>query len=78
MDFNRLYSDHQILLMHADRAATPALRYVHAVAATHLAGRIGKLQRTLGASAAPGWETLASPAADSLALPGRHAQGYAS
>ncbi len=78
MDFNRLYSDHQILLMHADRASSGALRQVHEVAATHIAGRIGCMQRALGAAAAPTWETLAAPTADSLASPGRHAQGYIS
>lgn len=78
MDFNRLYSDHQVMLMHADRAPSDALRHVHEVAATHIAGRIGCMQRALGAAAAPSWETLAAPAADSLASPGRHVQGYTS
>ena len=78
MDFNRLYTDHQRLLIEARRAPTEALRHKHEVAATHIAGRIGCMQRALGATAAAAWESLAAPAADSLASPGRHAQGYAS
>ena len=78
MDLNRLYSDHQLLLMQADQAPTPALRHLQEVAATHIAGRIGCMQRALGAAAAPAWEALAAPAANSLASPGRHDLGYAS
>lgn len=78
VDFNRLYSDHQRLLIEADRAPSETLRRVHEVAATHIAWRIGCMQRALGAAAACAWESLAAPAADSLASPGRHAQGYAS
>ena len=78
MDLNRLYSDHQILLMQADRAPSEGLRRMHSVAASHLAGRIGCMQRTLGATAASAWETLAAPAESSLALPGRGTLGYAS
>jgi hypothetical protein len=78
VDFNRLYSDHQLLLMRAERAPSRALRLSREVAASHVAGRIGCMQRALGAAAAPAWESLAAPAADSLASPGRHAQGYAS
>ena len=78
MDFNRLYSDHQILLMQAERAPSEAMRHVHEVAATHIAGRIGCMQRALGADAASAWDSLAAPTADSLASPGRHTQGYAS
>ena len=77
MDFNRLYSDHQRLLIEAGRAPSEALRHEHEVAATHVAGRIGCMQRALGAGAAAAWETLAKPASGSLAPPGRHAQGYA-
>ena len=80
VDFNRLYSDHQILLMQAERAPSEASRHVHEheVAASHVAGRIGCMQRALGANAASAWDSLAAPAADSLASPGRHTQGYAS
>ena len=78
MDLNRLYSDHQILLIEAARAPSEVLRRVHTVAATHLAERIGRVQRTLGAAAAPTGETLAAPAQSSLAAPGRGALGYAS
>lgn len=76
MDFNQLYSDHQHLLMRAQRASSPALRDAHELAASHLAGRIGCLQRAVGAAAAPAWETLAAPAHSRLASPGRPAPGY--
>ena len=78
MDFNRLYTDHQRLLIEAARAPSDALRHEHEVAASHIAGRIGCMQRALGATAASAWESLAAPAADSLASPGRQARGYAS
>lgn len=78
MDFNRLYSDHQKLLIDADLAASEALRHEHEVAATHIAGQIFCMQHALGATAAFAWGALAAPARDSLALPGRHALGYAS
>lgn len=78
MDFNRLYSDHQVLLVEAERAPSEAMRHVHELAATVVAARIGCVQRALGATAASAWESLAAPAADSLASPGRHAQAYAS
>jgi len=78
VDFNRLYSEHQRLLLEAKRAPNEVMRHEHEVAATHVAGRIGCMQRALGATAASAWESLAAPAADSLASPGRHAQGFAS
>ena len=77
MDLNQLYFDHQVLLMQATRARTHALRHCHEVAATHVAGRIGCMQRALGAGAASVWESLAAPVTDSLASSGRHTQGYA-
>ena len=78
MDLNRLYSDHQRLLMEADRAPSERLRRLHAIAATDLAERIGRTQRGLGAAAAPAWETLAAPAQNPLAWPGHGAPGYGS
>jgi len=77
MDLNRLYSDHQILLIEAARAPSEGVRRVHAAAATHIAERIGGVQRALGAAAASSWETLAAPARSSLASPGRATPGYA-
>jgi hypothetical protein len=77
VDFNRLYSDHQRLLIEAGRAPSDALRHEHEVAATHVAGRIGSMQRALGANAAAAWESLATPAVDTLAWPRRHPQGCA-
>ena len=77
MDLNQLYSDHQVLLMKADRAANDDGRLVFEVAASHLAGRIGCMQRALGAAGARGWDALAAMGGSSLASPGRHLQGYA-
>lgn len=77
MDLNYLYSEHQLLLMKAERAASEGGRRVLEVAASHLAGRIGCMQRALGAAGARGWDTLAAMGEDSLASPGRHIQGYA-
>lgn len=76
MDLNKLYSEHQVLLMKAERAASQACRDVLEVAASHLAGRIGCIQRGLGAAGARGWDALATVGEDSLAAPGRHLQGY--
>jgi hypothetical protein len=78
VDFNQLYSDHQALLMQADGAANDDGRLVFEIAASHLAGRIGCMQRALGAPAARAWDTLAVIGTSSLASPGRHLQGYAS
>ena len=77
MDFNQLYSDHQALLMKAARAPTLSRRRALEVSASHIAGRIGCMQRALGAAAAPIWEMLAAAADGSLAAPHRHQQGYA-
>jgi hypothetical protein len=76
VDLNQLYFDHQVLLMQATRARTNALRQLHEVAATHVAGRIGCMQRALGATAGRGWDTLAATEG-SLASPERHLRGYA-
>jgi hypothetical protein len=78
VDFNRLYSDHQALLMRADRAANDDGRLVFEIAASHIAGRIGCMQRALGAAGARGWDALAAPDETSLAAPARHLQGHAS
>ena len=77
MDFNQLYSDHQALLMQADRAANDDGRLVFEVAASHLAGRIGCMQRALGAPGAQSWDALAAGREGSLAATGRHFAGYA-
>ena len=75
MDLNRLYSDHQILLMAVDRAPSAGSRRVHSVAASQLAGCIGRKQRALGATAASAWETLAAPAEALLAWARGQGQG---
>jgi hypothetical protein len=78
VDLNRLYFDHQRLLIAAECATSEALRHEREVAATHIAGRIGCMQRAIGAAAAIAWESLAAPPPRSLASPGRHVQGYLS
>lgn len=55
MDFNRLYSDHQVLLVKARRAPTYGLRRSCEIAASDIAIRIGSAQRSLGAAAAQAW-----------------------
>ena len=77
MDLNQLYFDHQLLLMRAGRAASRKAQHEHEVCASHIAGRIGCMQRTLGASAAPTWEALASVAGTSSAAPQCYRQGHA-
>lgn len=78
MDLNQLYFDHQLLLIRASRAVSCGAREEHEVTASHVAGRIGCMQRALGAAAAPIWEALAIARECSLAGPVRHQQGYAS
>ncbi len=77
MDLNQLYFDHQVLLIKAARADTRGTRHEHEVSASHVAGRIGCMQRALGAAAARSWEMLAVADGGSLAAPHRHQQGYA-
>ena len=61
VDLNQLYSDHQIAVMRAGPASSRELHHARHFAASLIAGRIGCMQRALGASAAAGWETLAAP-----------------
>jgi hypothetical protein len=77
MDLNQLYFDHQLLLMKARRAQSGEARRAHEIGASHIAGRIGCMQRSLGAACAPVWEALAVSGPRSLAAPARHQQGYA-
>lgn len=78
MDLNQLYFDHQLLLIKALRAPSGGAQHEHEVSASHIAGRIGCMQRALGAAAAPTWEALAAIDLGSLAAPARHHQGYVS
>lgn len=77
MDLNQLYFDHQVLMMRAGRAVSCGARHEHEIDASHIAGRIGCMQRSMGAAAAPQWEALAKVVGGSLAAPLRHQQGYA-
>lgn len=52
MDLNHLLHRHQVLLMQADGAASPATRRVHRARAEDYAGRIAQLRERLGASGA--------------------------
>jgi hypothetical protein len=72
VDFNRLYSDHQILVVTADRAPCAQVAGVHASAAARMAGRIASAQRELGAAAAHRWETLAAPTNSARSATGWH------
>ena len=69
MDLNKLYFDHQIALMRAGSAGPGELRRDRQFDASLIAGRIGCMQRSLGAGAARGWESLAVP--DPAELAGR-------
>lgn len=59
MDLNQLYFDHQVLQMRADHAPARHVQREHRFGAAVIAGRIGRRQRTLGATAARSWEVLA-------------------
>jgi len=76
VDLNQLYSDHQLLLMRADRAASESGRRALEVTASHIAGRIGCMQRALGAAGARGWDALAARGEDLFAAPGAHLEGH--
>ena len=75
MDLNRLYFDHQLLLMKAARTPWSDAR---AIDASHLAGRIGCILRANGAAAAPAWEALAAYDEISLAPPATQSAGQLS
>lgn len=70
VDLNALYFDHQLLLIKARRAASFGTRHEYEARASHIAGRIGRLQRRLGAAAALAWERLS--ATNDRALAARH------
>jgi hypothetical protein len=56
---NQLYFDHQLLLMKARQTLSTDLRRAHELGASLVAGRIGCIQRALGAACAPAWEAIA-------------------
>lgn len=59
MDFNQLYYDHQVSLLKSGRLRLGDAHSDELRQGALLAGRIGCMQRALGASAADGWEALA-------------------
>jgi hypothetical protein len=69
VDLNRLYFDHQIHLMEAEHARSPELRQRHHNGATLIAGRIGCMQRAMGADAANGWSRTAARDPDPTGRP---------
>lgn len=70
MDLNQAYFDHQVLLMKARAARSLDERRGHEAAASCIASDIGRVQRALGAPAAPAWQadTYTLPEASELAL----------
>lgn len=78
VDLNQLYYDHQLLLMEASQATSAGARHEHETGASHVAGRIGCIQRAIGAAAAPIWEARAALEGCLLSAPLRHRQGYIS
>jgi len=60
VDLNKLYFDHQILLMRADGTEQAGERARHMHGAALVAGRIGCMQRAVGADAADGWSAFAA------------------
>ncbi len=78
MDLNQLYADHQLLLMRARQALSSEARRGHEIGASLVAGRIGCIQRALGAAGAAVWETMAGDSHGSLACQLRSQPGCAS
>ena len=78
MDLNQLYFDHQLLLMKARQTLSIEVRRAHEIGASLIAGRIGHLQRVLGAACAPAWEAIAADRHGSPAIASRHQHGHAS
>jgi hypothetical protein len=60
VDLNRLYFDHQLLLMKARDAHSSARRLEFQIEASDVAERISRSQTCLGATAAPQWQLLAA------------------
>jgi hypothetical protein len=69
VDLNQLYFDHQVLLFQAERATCAERRQLHRNGAALIAGRIGCMQRALGARAAPGWTQAATLDSDWIGCP---------
>jgi hypothetical protein len=78
VDLNQLYFDHQLLLMKAKRTPSAETRRAHETGASLIAGRIGCVQRALGASGAQAWEAVAANRHGSPGSPPQHQFGYAS
>ncbi len=78
MDLNQLYFDHQLLLMKAKRTLSTEARVAHEACASLIAGRIGCMQRALGAAGALAWEAIAATKRGSIGSPLQYQLGYAS
>jgi hypothetical protein len=59
VDLNRLYFDHQLLLIKAQHTRSSVRRLEFRIEASDVAGRISRSQRCLGAAAATQWQLLA-------------------
>jgi hypothetical protein len=59
VDLNRLYFDHQVLLMKAQRTQSSGRRQALRLRASGVAQRISRSQRQLGAPAASQWQLIA-------------------
>lgn len=60
MDLNRLYFDHQILLMRADATGSAQLRLIHGRNAAIIARSIRRIHRASGAAALRNWNVSGS------------------
>lgn len=69
MDLNRLYFDHQLLLMLLAGEPCQERRELHRHCAALIAGRIGCMQVALGARAASGWAEVAESNSDCTGVP---------
>jgi hypothetical protein len=69
VDLNRLYFDHQLHLIEAERASSAELRQRHRNGAALIAGRIGCMQRAIGADASRAWSRAAARHADHTGRP---------
>ena len=78
MDLNQLYADHQLLLIKTGQAPSSEARRRHEIGASLVAGRIGCIQRAVGAAGAPAWETMAGDRHGSFDSQLRHQPGCAS
>ncbi|WP_159797730.1 hypothetical protein [Croceibacterium salegens] len=71
MDLNQLYFDYQRLRLQADRSANLQEKQTSGREAATIAGRIWRMQRSMGADAANGWRILEAIGANQAIPPNR-------